>query len=336
MSQTGFATKVGVSQPVLSLFAKGLNSSGGRWGDELEGTGAVTTTGSDETQAAVEMVMRLLREREARGDAAGPALKDLAKACGVEVTEFELRRWISALRRLVVSGAVVRANGVWHLADDVRKQVEQRYPRFGEREALKKKARDIVAAVRCSTGEFRARPFWKGHRKEAAQLDLIREQLGVTIHHNSSPRGLTDDAVEWLSICCMGQMTAYRLAHGRCPATGRPDWELQKEMARVRSVDGAAAERQGPKATPEKPAPVRPKDGDKPEAPRCSSEKGAALELLRSDEMAKILRTSPAAFRSAVRKGLLPQPIRVPGVGLRWRKVDLIECLERASKAANP
>lgn len=48
-------------------------------------------------------------------------------------------------------------------------------------------------------------------------------------------------------------------------------------------------------------------------------------EFLTSRELATLLRTSVGSLRNARSKGLLPLPIAVPGVGLRWRRAD-IDC----------
>ena len=52
-----------------------------------------------------------------------------------------------------------------------------------------------------------------------------------------------------------------------------------------------------------------------------SAEEG---KLLRIDEVAELLGTSPAQARNMVGRGQLVKPLKVPGLGLRWRAVELL------------
>lgn len=48
-------------------------------------------------------------------------------------------------------------------------------------------------------------------------------------------------------------------------------------------------------------------------------------QLLPIEEVAALLRTSPAQARNMVGRGQLVKPLKVPGLGLRWRAVELLE-----------
>lgn len=52
-----------------------------------------------------------------------------------------------------------------------------------------------------------------------------------------------------------------------------------------------------------------------------SAEEG---KLLRIDEVAELLGTSPAQARNMVGRGQLVKPLKVPGLGLRWRAAELL------------
>lgn len=58
-----------------------------------------------------------------------------------------------------------------------------------------------------------------------------------------------------------------------------------------------------------------------------------AIDLLTSAEVAELLRTTPASIRVQARRGLIPRPVKLPGLGLRWRRADLAAWIDAAAKA---
>ena len=53
--------------------------------------------------------------------------------------------------------------------------------------------------------------------------------------------------------------------------------------------------------------------------------RGEVADLLPINEVADLLGTSPAQARNMVGRGQLAKPLKVPGLGLRWRAAELIE-----------
>lgn len=63
-----------------------------------------------------------------------------------------------------------------------------------------------------------------------------------------------------------------------------------------------------------------------------TQETSTNIDLLRSREVAELLRTTAGSVRSAHRRGLIPAPIKLPGLGLRWRRRDIVEWIEAQSR----
>ena len=64
-----------------------------------------------------------------------------------------------------------------------------------------------------------------------------------------------------------------------------------------------------------------------------SAEEG---KLLRIDEVAELLGTSSGQARNMIGRGQLVKPLKVPGLGLRWRAVEFLEWVKGLGNAAVP
>ncbi len=58
-------------------------------------------------------------------------------------------------------------------------------------------------------------------------------------------------------------------------------------------------------------------------------------QLLPIEEVAALLRTSPAQARNMCGRGQLVKPVKVPGLGLRWRATELLEWVKNLGGGAS-
>lgn len=56
------------------------------------------------------------------------------------------------------------------------------------------------------------------------------------------------------------------------------------------------------------------------------------VKLLRIEEVADMLGTTPAQARNMIGRGQLVKPLKVPGLGLRWRAVELLEWIKNLGR----
>lgn len=69
---------------------------------------------------------------------------------------------------------------------------------------------------------------------------------------------------------------------------------------------------------------------DLPQAPKAQKPiNSASSALLRVSEVADIIGSTEAQVRNMRARAQLPPPIKVPGLGVRWRRADLERWLAR-------